>query len=82
MRKETFKLVVDPNKNSKYCMLETMRARDDIGKGFDWLVDLLRKEFTATSRMIIFFRKIDHIADVYEHLETLGEAVFAQNSNE
>ena len=84
MTEQVFKLVVDPNKeNIKYWMLETTRTRGDIGKDFDWLVDLLRREGTDTPRIIVFFRKIDHIADVFEHLETsLGEAAFAKHSNE
>ena len=82
MTEQVFKLVVDPNKdNIKYWVFETTRTRGDIGKDFDWLVDLLRREGTETPRMIIFFRKIDHIADVFEYLETsLGEAAFAKQS--
>ena len=62
-------------------MFETTKTRGDIGMDFDWLFDLLRRQGTETPRIIIFFRKIDRIADVFEHLETsLGEAAFAKQS--
>jgi ATP-dependent DNA helicase RecQ len=71
MNENIFELAINPNKtNIKFWAIETKRSRGDITKDFDWLVDLIRKEGVNTPRMIIFFRKIDHIADVYEHLET------------
>ena len=83
MTETVFKLTVNPNKeNIKYWVFETSRGRGDIGKDFDWLTDMLRREGIKMPRMIIFFRKIDHIADVFEHLETsLGDATFVLNSN-
>ena len=79
MNDKVFQLWVDPNKNNiKYWVFETTRPRGDIALDFNWLVSLLRKEGAKTPRMIIFFRKIDHIADVFEHLETsLGRAAYA-----
>ena len=79
---DVYRLTVDPNKqNIKYWVFETTRFRGDISKDFDWLVDLLRSEKENTPRMIIFFRKIDHISDVYEHLETsLGEKAYVNFS--
>ncbi|XP_045172686.2 uncharacterized protein LOC123534475 [Mercenaria mercenaria] len=72
MNKNVFYLSANPNKtNIKYWVLETPRARGDINKDFNWLVDFLRTEGINTPRMIVFFRKIEHIADVYEHLKTL-----------
>ena len=82
MNENVYKLTVDPNKqNIKYWVFETTRLRGDISKDFDWLVNLLRIEKENTPRMIIFFRKIDHIADVFEHLETsLGEQAYINYS--
>ena len=83
MNENVFQLTVDPNKhNIKYWIFETTCFRGDISKNFDWLVDLLRIEKEKTPRMIIFFfRKIDHIADVFEHLETsLGEQCYVSYS--
>lgn len=72
MGESTFKLSVNPNKpNIKYWVFESQRRRSDITRDFDWLVDLLRKNGRTTPRMIIFFRKIEHISDVFEHLEFL-----------
>ena len=71
MTESTFKVVVNPNKeNIKYCVIDTFHSRADICNDFDWLVKLLKEKGKDTPRMIIFFRKIDHISDVYEHLET------------
>ena len=83
MTDQVFKLVVNPNKeNIKYWMIETKRGRGDIERDFDWLVDLIRREGIKTPRMIIFFRKIDHIGTVFEHLDdSLGEAAFIPNSD-
>ena len=83
MTDQVFKLVVNPNKeNIKYWMIETKRGRGDIERDFDWLVDLIRREGIKTPRMIIFFRKIDHIGTVFEHLDdSLGEAAFIPKSD-
>ena len=43
---------------------------DDIQTNFQWLVDLLREKKVETTRMIIFFRQIKHISEVYELLIT------------
>ena len=71
MTESTFKVVVNPNKeNIKSCVIDTFHSRADICNDFDWLVKLLKEKGKDTPRMIIFYRKIDHISDVYEHLET------------
>ena len=78
MTDSAYQLVVDPNKmNIKYWVVETGRGRDDICEDFDWLVDLIRRKGKDTPRMLVFFRKIDHISDVFEHLATsLGEQAY------
>ena len=78
MTDSAYQLVVDPNKeNIKYWVLETGRGRDDICEEFDWLVDLIRRKGKDTPRMLVFFRKIDHISDVFEDLATtLGEQAY------
>lgn len=78
MTKSAFQLVVNPNKrNIKYGVFETGRGREDICDDFDWLVNLIRKKGRDTPRMLVFFRKIDHISDVFEHLATsLGEKAY------
>ena len=66
MTDSTFQLVVDPNKrNIKYRVFETRRGRDDICDDFDWLVSLIRKKGKDIPRMLVFFRKIDSISDVF-----------------
>ena len=69
---------MDPNKaNIKYWVVDTNYSRADIANDFDWLVELLKDKGKDVPRMIIFFRKIDHISDVYEHLETsLGPSAY------
>lgn len=71
-----FELLVDPNKtNIKYWVQEIVD--DNICRNFDWLVTLLRSRGINTPRMIIFFRQIKHISEVYEHLETsLGQDAY------
>ena len=78
MADKSFQLVVDPNKtNIKYWVFETGRGREDICDDFDWLVDLIKRKGKETPRMLVFFRKIDHISDVFEHLATsLGEQAY------
>ena len=71
-----FEILVDPNKkNIKYWVQEV--TDDNISRNFEWLVTLLRTRGRTTPRMIIFFRQIKHISEVYEHLETsLGNAAY------
>jgi hypothetical protein len=50
---------------------------DDIILNFQWLVNLLLTKKHETPRMLIFFRQIKHIAEVYELLETsLGKGTY------
>ena len=64
--------------NIKSWVIETGRGRDDICEDFDWLVDLIRRKGKDTPGMLVcFFRKIDHISDVFERLTTsLGEQAY------
>ena len=84
MNEQTFKLVVDPNKeNIKYSVVNTNFSRADIANDFDWLVELLKEKGKDAPWMIIFFRKIDHISDVYKHLETvLGPSAYVDYQQE
>ena len=69
-------ILVDPNKkNIKYWVQEV--TDDSISRNFEWLVTLLRTCGRTSPRMIVFFRQIKHISEVYEHLETsLGDAAY------
>lgn len=71
-----FELIVDPNKpNIKYWLQNL--TDDNINCNFEWLVTLLRSRGKATPRMIIFFRQIKHMSNVYEHLDaSLGQAAY------
>lgn len=67
--KNSYQLVIDPDKrNIKYCVVHA--KSDDICHNFEWLINLLRTHGPSMPRMIIFFRQIKHISEVYEHLET------------
>lgn len=65
-----------PNKpNITYWVLELQTG--DICEHFQWLVNLLRESNLSHPRMIIFFRQIKHIAEVYEHLiSSLGTSAY------
>ncbi|CAC5412531.1 unnamed protein product [Mytilus coruscus] len=62
-------IMVNPDKKNVTYWVHNLLS-DDICTNFRWLVNLLREYKQATSRMIIFFRQIKHMADVYEYLET------------
>ncbi|CAG2233679.1 recQ [Mytilus edulis] len=62
-------IMVNPDKKNVTYWVHNLPS-DDICTNFRWLVNLLRGYKQATSRMIIFFRQIKHMADVYEYLET------------
>ena len=65
--KECEEIIVTPNKkNIKFWVYE---MKSTTSENFNWLVNLL-KYGEKTPRMLIFFRQIKHIAEVYEHLET------------
>lgn len=78
MTDSAFQLVVDPNKkNIKYWVFETVGGRCNICGDFDWLVNRIKKKGKEPPRMLIFFRVIDHISDVFEHLVTsLGQHAY------
>ena len=64
---ESEDVIVSPNKpNIKYVVhaFDT----DDVRANFTWLVQLLREKGADTPRMIIFFRKIEHMSTVYKHV--------------
>ena len=73
--KDCEEIIVTPNKtNIKFWVYE---MKSTTSENFDWLVSLLEKKAERTPRMLIFFRQIKHIAEVYEHLETtLGEKAY------
>ena len=61
-------LLIQTRKNITYWVHSF--ENDDICNNFQWLVDLLQQEKSETPRLIIFFRQIKYIAEVYEFLET------------
>ena len=73
--KDCEEIIVTPNKtNIKFWVYE---MKSTTSENFDWLVSLLEEKAERTPRMLIFFRQIKHIAEVYEHLiTTLGEKAF------
>ena len=69
-------VIMNPDKKNITYWVHTMET-DEIESYFQWLVELLLVKKSETPRMIIFFRQIKHIAEVYELLETsLGEKAY------
>lgn len=69
-------VILNPDKRNITYWVVNM-DNDDITSNFQWLVNLLLTKKHETSRMLIFFRQIKHIAEVYAHLETsLGKGAY------
>lgn len=70
-------IIVNPEKkNVKYSVEITKR---DILSDFKWLLHLLQSMKESCPRIIIFFRQIKQIAEVFEYLQTnLGDMQYAK----
>ena len=62
-------IIVTPNKITKQ-KIGVYEIKLSICETFYQLVTMLDTYAEETPRMLIFFRQIKHIAEVYEHLET------------
>ena len=62
-------VILNPDKRNITYWVVNM-DNDDITSNFQWLVNLLLTKKHETPRILIFFRQIKHIAEVYELLET------------
>ncbi|XP_062571099.1 uncharacterized protein LOC134233124 [Saccostrea cucullata] len=74
--KKVEEIIVSPNKlNITYWCIKLQHS--SIRKNFKSLAEELKANKENTTRMIIFFRQIKHISEVYEHLEeSLGKASY------
>ena len=60
-------VIISPNKpNMKYTV--HFCDSDDVRLNFSWLIQLLNEKGIETPRMIIFFRKVEHMSTVYKHV--------------
>ncbi|XP_053387237.1 uncharacterized protein LOC128551014 [Mercenaria mercenaria] len=72
-------LITPEKKNVKYSV-ET--GSKDTCSNFKWLRDLLDKYGENCPRIIVFFRQIKHISEVFEYLQTsLGEKQYSKDEN-
>ena len=73
---------MSPNKlNIKYDVFDIIS--DDTRANFKWLIHLLEKHGVNTPRMIIFFRKVEHMSVVYKHvINTLGPKAYINYQND
>ena len=71
-------IIVNPNKkNVKYSVENACR---EICDNFNWLLEILSSRGKDCPRIIVFFRQIKHIAEVFEFLQTkLGDAQYFNN---
>ena len=71
-------IIVNPNKeNVKYSVESGCK---EICDNFKWLLELLAANGNDCPRIIVFFRQIKHIVEVFEFLQTnLGDAQYVQN---
>lgn len=69
-------IILNPGKpNVKY---NVESCGKEVSENFKWLLDLLLQYGSKSPRIIVFFRQIKQIAEVYEYLETnLGMKQFA-----
>ncbi|XP_048258513.1 ATP-dependent DNA helicase RecQ-like [Haliotis rufescens] len=74
-------ILLCPNKeNIKYWQISTS---GNIRQDFSWLVALLRERNRQTPRMLIFFRKIKQIGDLFDFLKSeLKHDAFINNSDD
>ena len=77
--KNAEQIIINPNKpNVKYSVEVTNEK--DVCNNFRWLLDILSSEGVACPRIIIFFRQIKYIAEVFGHLQAnLKEKQYAEN---
>ena len=73
---QCLEIVVSPNKvNIKYDVIDIKNS--DTRENFEWLIQLLEKHGINTPRMIIFFRKVEHMSVVFKHVvSTLGSKAY------
>ena len=73
---DCLEIIVSPNKlNIRYDIIDI--KNDDVRENFEWLIQLLEKHGINTPRMIIFFRKVDHMSIVYKHvINCLGKMAY------
>ena len=78
--KNCIQIILNPGKaNVKYSM---ENCRKDVTENFKWLLDLMKQYGSTCPRIIVFFRQIKQIAEVYEYLETnLGVTQFVQTDD-
>lgn len=77
---QCYEVILNPDKRNITYWVFNM---DDITSNFQCLVNLLLTKKHETSRMLIFFRQIKHIAEVYELLETsLGKGAYIDYKEE
>ena len=75
-------VVLNPDKTNITYWVHSLE-NDDVSTNFQWLVDILQTMKPETPRMLIFFRQIKHISEVYEHLETeLGKSAYIDYKEE
>lgn len=76
------KVIINPNKpNVKYSVEVTKEK--DVCTNFKWLLDLLIADGVNCPRIIVFFRQIKHIAEVFEYLQSnLKDKQYADNQTE
>ena len=69
-------VIVSPNKpNIRYHVIDI--KCNDVRYNFQWLAELLEKDGINTPRMIVFFRKVEHMSTVFKHLiSTLGKKAY------
>ena len=66
--KNCLEIILNPEKaNFKYSV---ENCGDDMSENFKWLLDLLYLHGSKCPRIIVFFRQIKQITEVYEYLET------------
>ena len=69
-------IIVSPNKlNIKYDVIDL--KSDDVRENFEWLIQLLNKHGVNAPRMIIFFRKVEHMSVTFKHVvNSLGRNAY------
>jgi superfamily II DNA helicase RecQ len=66
-------VIDDPNKTNISYHVKTVAGSLEVN--FQWLIELIRRKGIETPRILIFFRQIKYMAELFEILETaLGEA--------
>lgn len=74
-------IIINPDKqNVKYSV---ENGRKDTCDNFVWLLELLKSSERQCPRIIVFFRQIKHIAELFEYLQiNLGDKQYAEFQND